>query len=151
LLLEFIVFLVKAIFYTHNPNNASKSILFYLPQTPSHWLSVYLMPSVFKTIIVVTFKFYLSIYVQASSSQENQSEHPNKQIKKNTLTSSDFQRTRKEFSLFFEDAITITNNNLVKLKNLISQEQIGILKNQICPQEYSFLFARTTKYKSTIR
>jgi len=30
----FIVFLVKAIFYTHNPNSASKSILFYLPQNP---------------------------------------------------------------------------------------------------------------------
>ena len=120
-------------------------------KTPSHWLSVCLMPSVFKTIIVVTFKFYLSIYVQASSSQENQSEQPNKQIKKNTLTSSFCQRTRKEFSLFFEDAITFPNNILIKKKKLISQEQKGILKNQICPQEYSFLFARTTKYKSTIR
>ena len=110
MLLVFIVFLVKAIFYTHNPNSASKSILFFCHKTPSHWLSVCLIPSVFKTIIVVTFKFYLSIYVQASSSQENQSEQPNKQIKKNTLTSSFCQRTRKEFSLFFEDAITFHNN-----------------------------------------
>ena len=85
-------------------------------KTPSHWLSVCLIPSVFKTIIVVTFKFYLSIYVQASSSQENQSEQSNKQIKKNTLTSSFCHRTRKEFSLFFEDAKTFPNNILINRK-----------------------------------
>ena len=120
-------------------------------KTPSHWLSVCLIPSVFSTIIVVTFKFYLSIYVQASSIQENQSEQPNKQIKKNTLTSSFCQRTRKEFSLFFEDATTYHNNNCNKKKIPISKDNSGILKNQICPQEYSFLFARITKYKSTFR
>ena len=61
--------------------------------------------------------------MQASSSQENQSEHPNKQIKKNTLTSSDFQRTTNVFTLFFEDATTFPYNILIKYKNHISQEQ----------------------------
>ena len=45
------------------------------------------------------------------------------------------------FSLFFEDAMRFHNNFFTEYCNLITEHYSGILKNQICPQEYRFLFA----------
>jgi hypothetical protein len=46
--------------------------------------------------------------------------------------------------LFFEDAIPYRNNFFTEYCNLNTEHYSGILKNQICPQEYRFLFATIT-------
>jgi hypothetical protein len=46
--------------------------------------------------------------------------------------------------LFFEDAIPYRNNFFTEHCNLNTEHYSGILKNQICPQEYRFLFATSS-------